>query len=223
MRTTPAPVAQSREDAWTAHLRDVLRALDIPAGAVADNLTAGIALYCRQFHPRGLQSSDLRLLIARAFCAIDERAAAGRVLASMEPHRRHITRWLEILLELHHFPDLLPYFSRGIIRPAEWAGARSDRMWMIDFSRFRLLEKEKHEMTLFRSVRLLIDRTAVFWEPTDGEGILGLKGLSKLTLETHPSALSGPENMRAYIEDLLGRQQALRNWRAAPSLLMLDL
>jgi hypothetical protein len=226
MRARPAPAPSAREEAWTAHLLEEFRSLNIPDGAVADNLAAAIAVYCRQFHPRGLQSSDLRLLMARAFCALDDRSAAGRILESMDPHRRHVSRWIEILCELHRFPDLLPCFSRGIIRPADWAGAQLDRMWAVDFSRLQLLEADRHEITLYRSVRVLIERMYVFWDVTAGEGILGLKGLASLDLQEQASAapaLTAPDELLAYVARLFEQQRQRRKWHTVPSLLNLDL
>ena len=213
-------------DAWSEHLRDVFQTLEIPPGTLADNLAASIAMYCREFHPQGLHSPDLKLLIARAFCAVGDRAAAGRVLESMEPHRHHVSRWLEILSELHHFPELLPYFSLGIIRPADWAGARLDRMWTLDFGRLVLADAERHEMMLYRSVRTLVEKMFVFWDATEGEGILGLKGLSALSVDAggrKKQTLTAPGDLYEYIADLFARQKGRREWHAIPSLLNLDL
>ena len=226
MKTSAFPTTDPRRDAWASHLKDVLRALDIPPGTQADHLVESIAMYCRKYHPRGLQSSELRLLIARAFCAVDDQPAAERVLQSMEPHRRYAGRWLEILSELHHFPTLLPYFSLGVIRPADWAGARLDRMWTLDFSRLELADAERHEMMVYRSVRMLAEAMLVFWDATGGEGILGLKGLSAMTVSGRcegGQAGATPGDLLDYIDSLLHRHQPLRKWNTCPSLLNLDL
>lgn len=215
-----------KQDVWSQHLQDVFRSLEIPAGPLADNIAASVAMYCREFHPHGVQHSDLVLLIARAFCAVNDRAAGERVLGSLEPHRRHISRWLEILSELHHFPSLLPYFSMGVIRPADWAGAQVDRMWTLDFSRLILSDAEKHEMMLYRSIRAIVDHMYVFWDATSGEGVLGLKGLASLNVGDGPGAkqtLTQADDLLRYISDLLTQQQGLREWRAVPSLMNLDL
>ncbi len=225
MKAMSFPSLDARQDAWAAHLRDMFQALEIPPGTLADNLAASVAMYCRKFHPRGLQSSELKLLIARAFCAVGDRAAAGRVLESMEPHRRHVSRWLEILSELHHFPEMLPYFSLGIIRPADWAGAQLDRMWTLDFGRLALADAEKHEMMLYRSIRVLAEKMFVFWDATGGEGILGLKNLSALNVdvEEKKQTLTTPDDLLEYIADLFARETGQREWHATPSLLCLDL
>ena len=192
---------------------------------LADNLVASVALYCRKFHPQGLQSSELKLLMARAFCAVADRAAAERILESMEPHRRHVSRWLEILSELHHFPELLPYFSLGVIRPADWAGAQLDRMWTLDFGRLVLTDAERHEMMLYRSVRALVEKMFVFWDATGGEGILGLKGLSAMNVgeKEKKQTLTAPGDLLEYIADLFARQKEQREWHAIPTLLSIDL
>lgn len=213
-------------DAWQTHLQDVFLSLDIPSGPLTDNVSASIAMYCRQFHPQGVQRSDLLLLIARAFCAVGDRAVANRVLSSMEPHRRHTARWLEILSELHHFPELLPYFSLGIIRPADWAGAQLDRMWTLDFGRLALSEAERHEMMLYRSVRAIVANMFVFWDASSGEGVLGIKGLVTLQVEADSrkaKTLTAPADLLEYISDLFRQQQIEREWNAMPSLLRLDL
>ena len=208
------------------HLQRVFQTVEIPPGTLADNISASVAMYCREFHPQGVQDSDLVLLIARAFCAVNDRSAAERVLNSLNPHGRHSARWLEILSELHHFPSLLPYFSRGVIRPADWAGAQLDRMWMLDFDRLILAEDEKHEMVLYRSIRAILEHMFVFWDATEGEGVLGLKGLAALNVETqsnHRFTLTKTDDLLDYISDLFIQQKAPRNWRSMPSLLNLDL
>ena len=224
MKARSGSTLDARQDAWAAHLWDMFQTLEIPSGTLADNLVASMAMYCRKFHPQGLQSSELKLLIARAFCAVGDRAGAGRVLGSMEPHRRHVSRWLEILSELHHFPELLPYFSLGIIRPADWAGAQLDRMWTLDFGRLVLTDAERHEMMLYRSIRALVEKMFVFWDATGGEGILGLKELSAMNVdEGEKQTLTAPDDLLEYIADLLARQKERREWHAIPSLLSLDL
>jgi|GEM_PF-926902 len=217
------PVAH--RDIWQTHLEDVFQSLEIPAGPLADNISATVAIYCRQFHPKGVPATDLRLLIARAFCAVGDRSVAGRILEAMEPHRKHVARWLEILSELHHFPELLPYFSRGVIRPADWAGARLDRMWVLDFSRLSLSEAERHEIMLYRSIRTLIEKVFMFWDATHGEGILGLKGLALFNVERGgrpKQTLTEPDDLIEFISDLFDRQVNERGWNAVPTLLNID-
>ena len=213
-----------KQDAWTIHLKEVFHALEIPPGTLADNISASVAVYCRQFHPQGVQRSDLVLLVARAFCAVNDRAAAERVLGSLQPHRHHVSRWLEILSELHHFPALLPYFSLGIIRPADWAGAQLDRMWVLDFDRLVLADSEKHEMTLYRSIRAIIESLFVFWDATDGEGVLGLKGLASLNVEKssrQKQTLTETDDLLDYISDLFLQEKTRRSWQAIPTLIKL--
>jgi hypothetical protein len=224
MRAAPFQPLEIRHEAWRIHLQDIFQSLEIPAGPLADNLAESVALYCQTFHPRGVQSADLKLLIARAFCAVGDRAAARRVLESMHPHRLHVARWLEILSELHHFPELLLYFSMGIVRPADWAGAQLDRMWTLDFGRLALADSERHEMMLYRSIRALIEKMFVFWDAVRGEGILGLKGLSALNLEAggrKRETLTSADDLLEYMADLFQQQQASRQWIAVPTLLNL--
>ena len=213
-------------DAWTEHLRDIFQSLDIPSGTLTDNVSKSVAMYCRRSYPHGLRHDDLVLLIARAFCSINERALAERALDSVKPHARNKSRWLEILSELQGFPSLLPYFSLGIIRPADWAGAQLDRMWILDLGRLRLSDAERHEMLLYSSLRALIESMAVFWDATDGEGLLGLKGLALFNVESssrqRPSFTSG-DDLLGYIGNLFLQQRELRNWQAIPSLLNLDM
>lgn len=226
MNRTALPVSDEHRKAWLVHIQGVFEQLGIPPGTMADNLAESISMYCQKFHPHGVQSTDLNLLAARAFCSVGERAAASHVLESMEPHRRHVERWLEILSELHHFPQLLPYFSLGIIRPADWAGARLDRMWTLDFGPLALTDAERHEMMLYRTIRMLIERMFVFWDATGGEGILGLKNLAALNVEACDTArhtLTAAGDLLDYIADLFRQQCAARSWATVPSLLNLDL
>ncbi len=214
------------QDAWTAHLQDVFQTLEIPEGPVADNVVTSVAMYCRQYHPQGLQRGDLVLLIARAFSAINDRAVAHRALSSMKPHRRHIDRWLEILSELDHFPQLLPYFSLGVIRPADWAGAQLDRMWTLDFSILQLSDAEKHEMMLYGTIRAIVDHMYVFWDATSGEGVLGLKGLDTFNVEAGRKSrqtLTERKDLLHFISDLFNQQKISRDWNAVPAFMNLDL
>ena len=206
-----AVVVPSRE-AWSEHLQSVFRELGLDSAPFCAHLSEGVATYCRTFCPRGLQTKDLKLLVARACCSIGERDAAEQVLKSIQPHARHVNRWLEILSELHNFPELLPYFSAGIIRPAEWVGAQLDRMWTVDFSRLHLAESERHEMLLHRSVRLLIERLAGVWDACSGEGVLGIKGWRAWEMEDEGS-------LWAYLSDLLAHEQVERGWATRPDLL----
>ncbi len=214
------------QDVWSEHLRNVIESLGIPAGTVSENLAASIAVYCRQHHPGGIQQADLVLLIARAFCAINDRASASRVLRSSKPHARHVDRWLEILSELHHFPALLPYFSLGIIRPADWAGAQLDRMWTLDLGRLALSDAERHEMMLYRTLRTIIENMLVFWDATGGEGTLGLKGLSTFNVESgtqRRQTFTTSDDLLGYIGNLLQKQRDVRHWVTTPVVLNLDL
>ncbi len=221
MRTAPFQPSAAQQ-AWMRHLRGVFESLDVSPGPLADNIAASVALYCREFLPNGVQQSDLVLLIARAFCAVNDRASAERVLRSMKPHCRHIERWLEILSELHQFPELLPYFSLGVIRPADWAGAQLDRMWTLDFSRLQLTEAEKHEMMLYKSIRAIIEHMFVFWDATEGGGTLGLKGLEEFDVENgarKKQTLTKVDDLTEYIDGLFKQQQVSRKWKTTPTLL----
>jgi hypothetical protein len=225
MNVRPSSDILEQDEAWMDHLRDLFRTLGISSGTREDHLASSVATYCRTHHPRGLRTADLRLLVARAFCAVGDRSSARRVLESMDSHRRHADRWLEILTELHHFPELLPFFSAGIIRPADWAGAKpDDRMWTLDFDRLMLADDEKHEMMLYRTVQLMIEKMARFWDATGGEGTLGLKSAHSLELAeaVNGDPAAGPELFR-YVADLLEQQAALRSWSEIPKLMSLDL
>ena len=210
-----------RRRAWESHLQEIFQSLEIPQGLLADNIVESVAAYCRTFHPRGLQSADLKLLIARAFCAVGDSETAKQVLSSMYPHSNYVVRWIEILSELDHFPELLPYFSMGIIRPADWAGAQVDRMWILDFNRLVFSDAEQHEMLLYRSIQTLIKSMYVFWDATFGEGVLGLNGLDSLEIETvlKKESLTNSEELLNYIQRLFLQQRDVRNWKEIPKLL----
>jgi hypothetical protein len=216
----------ARQGAWSEHLRAMFLALDIPQGNVTDHLADSVAQYCNQYHSRGVHRSDLALLLARAFCAINDRDSASRVLGAIKPHALHVDRWLEILSELHHFPALLPYFSRGIIRPADWLGAELDRMWTLDLGRLALTEAEKHEIMLYRSLRSILENMYVFWDATQGEGVLGLKGLEAFNIESSARkkmTFTSADDLLGYIARLLMRQKDAREWKDVPRLMSLDL
>ena len=219
-------IPQTDQEVWSEHLHALLDELSFSAGTVREHLVCSVAMYCRQFHPHGLMEADLILLIARALCAINDRASADRLLRSVQPHARHVERWLEILSELHHFPTLLPYFSMGIIRPADWAGAELDRMWTLDLGRLFLSEAEKHEMMLYRSLRSIVENMEVFWDATGGDGVLGLKGLDSFNVDSNSKrrqTLTGTDDLLGYVESILLQHRGRRNWTAVPKVMNLDL
>jgi hypothetical protein len=99
-------------------------------------------------------------------------------------------------------------------------------MWTLDFGRLHLSEAERHEMMLYRSIRVILEKMFVFWDATTGEGILGLKDLSTLNVEAggrKQPTLTATDDLLEYISDLFGQQQMPRNWSTVPSLLNLDL
>ncbi len=219
-------IRTAEQEAWADLLREIFHTLEIPQGPTTENLAASVAQYCMQYCPHGVHRSDLVLLLARAFCAINDRAAAARVLQSVKPHALHVDRWLEILSELHQFPTLLPYFSRGIIRPADWAGARLDRMWTLDLGRLALSESEKHELMLYSSLRSIVESMVPFWDATRGEGVLGLKGLESFNVESEARSrqtFTTADDLLGYIEHLFVQQKESRGWQAAPTVMNLDL
>lgn len=218
--------APEKEDAWAQHLRATMQQLGVSESPLAEHVSASIAVYCRTYHPHGVTTSDLKLLVARAFCALGERGAAARVLESMPTHARHVERWLEILSELHEFPDLLPYFSLGIVRPADWAGAQLDRMWTVDFGRIAVAEADRHEMVLYRSIRAIIENMALFFDATQGEGVLGVKNLKTWQVEKvrrKKATLTAADDLLGYMGDLFEQLKNQNDWATVPSLLNLDL
>ena len=215
MRSVTLPsFVDSQQAVWTRHICDLLNRLKIPEGEQVGHLVVSISTYCKEFHPAGVRTRDLHLLLARAFCSIGEPAFARIVLESIQPHARHVERWIEILSELHHFPQLLPYFSQGIVRPADWAGAKLDRMWTVDFSRLALADSDRHEMLLCKTLRIMLERIAIFWDSTQGEGTVGLKGLAYIE--------STSDYLLTYSEDILTRQKKIRNWTQCPKILNVD-
>lgn len=213
--------------AWASHLQSVFCDLGIEEDSVTGHLSESLAVYCQHYHPNGVQNADLALLISRALCAFGDQATAERVLSSLPTHSRHSNRWLEILSELHQFPELLPYFSKGVIRPADWSGAKLDRMWMLDFERLFLRESERHEIMLYRTVRSLVEKMALFWDATSGEGTIGLSGLSALQVTEEPTRRAKSwipeEHWLEYIQDILARLAQIRCWKKVPTLLNLNL
>jgi len=215
-------------EVWVAHFRRIFKEAGIASEETAKHVSESLALYCQEYHPCGVSTADLALLIARTFCSIGDVGSAEKILRGMEPHSRYTKRWLEVLSELHHFPQLLPCFSRGVIRPADWTGAEQDRMWMLDFTRLKLDDCERHEITMFCFIRTMVDRMAVFWDATAGEGVLGVKGLLYLSLQDirkNPRSKKHPpgKGWIDYIADLLKQQKICRAWRDVPVVISLDL
>ena len=211
-----------RQQAWKTYLRTLLEGMQIQDPLPIEHLLFSVALYCQEHYPHGLQEKDAKLLIARALCSLHLRSEATQLIQSMSPHARHPERWLEILTELHQFPKLLPFFSAGILHPADWVGAQVERMWVLDFSKIHISDSERHEILLYRTVRLLIEQTAPIWDSVSGHGVLGIRGLENMHLP--PSRYRKrlpPERIPDYIRRLVQHLQLQRTWEEPPMLITL--
>ncbi len=71
---------------------------------------------------------------------------------------------------------------------------------------------------------MMIEKTFIFWDATEGEGILGLKNLAALNVdERRKQTFTMVDDLLDYITALFKQQMPLRNWTRVPSLLNLDL
>ena len=214
----------SIRSAWATHLREALRDTNVPSERFASHLTESVALYCSQRHPSGLPNDDLNLLLARALCAVGEREAARRILHAMTPHRNHLDRWMEALCELDRFPELLPLFSASALRPAEWEGARRGPSWTLDLNRLRVVESDRHEITLIRTLNALIESISVLWDATRGSGTLAIKGMKRIhpTRAPHGRKRRDSTDLPRHVDALLDRHRRRRGWTTRPDLFMLE-
>lgn len=207
--------ARSREcrRLWAGHVERLFDTLELSERRGAADISQSLAAFCEQ-QPRMSQQA-LSLLAARSFCAAGDRDAAVRVLRHDRTHRSCADSWLDVLSDEYPFPGLYPLFNARALRPLRLASAGGQAVWVLDLNRIGLPESARHEIILFRTLRVLTEKISNVWKQTGGEGTLLVKGSSRLPCASSETA--------GYIRDVLHRCAERNGWAGSPSVLLFDL
>ena len=162
----------------------------------------GVAAYVAR-HADGccVESPMILLLTARALSAVGEPALARR---------------------------LILYGSRTV-RPAVWTAAGDETTIVLDVERLAGRTQDRFELALFEGLNTALEAVSPAWDPSAGEGALGLSHVRQIAAAlTH----SPPESRRsrALVSEIktacaekLGSFRDERHWRQAPRVMDLDL
>jgi hypothetical protein len=213
-------ICQSRRLAerqlWSGYVRTLFQTLEIDSRAAAPDITESVAVFCQR-QPQ-IPGHSLSLLMARSFCITGDEEAAGRILRHDRAHRSHAESWLEVLSAGYPFPELYPLFSSRALRPQRLTSAGT--VWVVDFDKIRLTEADRHELILFQTVRVLIEKVSTVWKKPNGSGALGINGLSRLTNFVRFRGVS--RQLPGHIRDVLALCAQKNGWTNTPAVLFFN-
>jgi len=216
-------VHQTRADAsrhlWSGTIQRLFEGLDLADRTVAPEISASLAVFCQE-HPRQ-SGHSLSLLMARAFCIAGDTDAADRILRHDRAHRLHTDSWLTVLTVQYPFPELYPLFSARALRPLDLSSA--GRTWVLDMDAIHLSDADRHELILFQTVRALTEKVSNVWKKTNGQGVLGIRGLPLLTRFLRPRGTRTAAQLFDHIRDVLAQCARKNGWAQPPAVLQIDL
>jgi hypothetical protein len=189
-----------------AHVRDVIAENCAGMPNLDDlqiqELAQAVATYVSDSSGSGMyvDSGYLVMLASRALFSIGERKAAHRVLV----------------------------FGTGLVHPSEWSFYGGKSIWTLDLGRMTVRDGATLELVFFNSLNIILDCVAEAWDPTDGQGALGLRhaGTAAAEILRHGRG----RKQVAFTEEIADACRAklkqigrLRRWSSTPELLMIDL
>ena len=220
--------AHSARRLWVGTVQRLFEALDLHERKTAPDVSESLAVFCEQ-HPH-MPGHTLSLLMARSFCVVGDRDAAGRVLLHDRAHRTHADSWLEVLSGEYPFPELYPLFSTRVLRPLRLQTVGKEAVWVLDLEKMHLSEADRHEMILLQTLRMLTEKVSNVWKPVPpkaakqgGQGTLVVKGLPRVTDFLRQRTGCAAPQMIGYLQDVLHRCARRNGWSSTPSVLLLDL
>ncbi len=202
---------------WSGHVKQLFKTLEIDGRTSATDITESLAVFCQ--HQTHMPDRSLSLLMARSFCVAGDAEAAERILLHDRAHRAHADSWIEVLSSGYPFPELYPLFSSRALRPQSLTS--TGILWVLDLDKVLLTEADRHELILFQTLRVLTEKVSTVWKKTDGQGTLGVKGLSRLARFVRGRQAS--HQLLGHICDVLAFRAQKNGWHTAPSVLLLDL
>ncbi|NLB66219.1 MAG: hypothetical protein GX803_07105 [Lentisphaerae bacterium] len=234
-RPPPTNASDAPGDPLRAHLETLLNATGAHSPldpAAAEAVAAAVTTYLEdQDLALPLPDDYLHLLIYRALRTLNQNEAARAWAAARLPEAGP-----RPVFDPDIWPGPVPLpvwqlFASGLIRPARTLTHEGRILWTLDFCRIRPEQAGWLEITLFPGLRALLEQLAPAWDPSSGDGLLGLRGLDvagfaaatrrRATGKTAPPPLD-PAAIRAYCQRVLANLQTARGWQHRPTVLQLD-
>ncbi len=202
---------------WSGTVRHLFQALEIDQRISAEEIAESLAVFCQQYG--FISGHTLSLLMARSFCVTGDADAAGQILRHDRTHCPHTATWLHALSSESLFPELYSLFSTRVLHPSHLASVGP--LWILDLNKVQLTEADCHELILFQTVRVLIEKISILWKESDGVGTLGVKGLHRTMGQFCGRSLS--QRLLDYMRATLIHCAEKNRWDNTPSILLMDL
>ncbi|MBI9019835.1 MAG: hypothetical protein JEZ10_01080 [Verrucomicrobia bacterium] len=211
--------AHTSRNLWSGTIKKLFQTLELQDRPAASAISESLAVFCQE-HPR-MPDHALSILMARSFCVSGDVEAAEQILRHDGAYRRHTGSWLNVLSVEYPFPELYPLFSARVVRPLNLNSA--GRAWVLDLEKIQLTEADRHELIIFQTVRRLTENISNVWKKTNGQGVLGVKGLRRFSEFMRPRGAQPPVQLCGHLHDVLARCARQNGWDHTPSVLQIDL
>ena len=123
----------------------------------------------------------------------------------------------------------LVVFGTGLVKPAEWEISGGNAMWILDLKQITFALDDRLEMTLFASLRAVLEAIADGWDDSSGRGTLGLRhviGAAAQLLgarEASGQVADLATEIRQRCRSILEQLGAERGWQETPEIVDLDI
>lgn len=179
---------------------------------------------------QAVSSEYLLMLTARALWGVGEVPAAERLAKAKAGALNFSSRYLEAVfaekISLSAWQAL--YVSR-LVRPVGFFSLGGKTLWVIDMPKLASLCSPIWELSLARTIQLVLSHLADIWDETQGEGLLGLSqtreaaaallATSATSVKSRRLAQEIKRQVWIWLDSLKGK----RGWRTVPSLINLHL
>jgi hypothetical protein len=168
-------------------------------GETAEEVARAVQAFLDQHGVSLVESRHLVVLASRALSAIGSPAAGRRLLV----------------------------LGAGMVRPSVWEVTGRDSVWALDLRQATLRAEVPLEIALFASLGAVLESFCDVWDPTSGEGVLGLRHLcaTAAVLAGKPGKKSraAAREIVAACEARLRRIGETRRWKRVPEVMNMDL
>lgn len=122
----------------------------------------------------------------------------------------------------------LVVFGTGLVKPAQWEVSGGNAMWILDLKQITLSVDDRLELTLFASLKAVLEAIADGWDESGGRGALGLRHvIGAATQLLGARETSGPvtdlvAEIKYRCASILEQLGAERGWQHVPEIIDLD-
>ncbi len=212
------PARSDPRKALARHVSDEIRAACGDSAlnpALVQDVAHAVATFWGEHPERDVPTDFLGYLIVRALLGLNEEEAAFRVARTFFPDDGAVG----VLRSAFPFRDSSPVLwhlcASKLLRHTTWTVGGERDVWVLDLSRLRRDQESGLEIVLYPAIRAVLNALAGVWDRTDGQGVLGLRGLAEF-------AGRRSKEVQRYCRDCAGLMRARQGWAHTPEILNLD-